>query len=99
MQRSPTLDSVNVKPFTVLSQDLTSESSVMVFQRLAKPDLWSRDQEHRDKRVGLVIETETETPKVLRPRLIETKEFPSCRDRDLSRLDNLVVVKTETHRD
>ena len=55
----------------------------------------------RDQWFGLVIETETETQtsKVSRPRLIETKEFPSCRDRDLSRLDNLVVVETETHRD
>ena len=70
-------------------------------QRLARPGLWSRDQDHRDQWVGLVIETETETQtsKVSRPRLIETKEFPSCRDRDLSRLDNLVVVETETHRD
>ena len=61
----------------------------------------SRDQDHRDQWVGLVIETETETltSKVSRPRLIETKDFPSCRDRDLSRLDNLVVVETETHRD
>ena len=69
-------------------------------QRLARPGLWSRDQDHRDQWVGLVIETETETQtsKVSRPRLIETKEFPSCRDRDLSRLDNLVVVETETHR-
>ena len=70
-----------------------------VVQRLARPGLWSRDQDHRDQRVGLVIETETQTSKVSRPRLIETKEFPSCRDRDLSRLENLVVVETETHRD
>ena len=37
--------------------------------------------------------------KLSRPRLIETKEFFSCRDRDSSRPENLVVVETETHRD
>ena len=42
----------------------------------------SRDQDHRDQWVGLVIETETktQTSKVSRPRLIETKEFLSWRD-------------------
>ena len=66
-------------------------------RRLVRPDLWYRDQAHRDQWVGLIIdiETETQTSKVSRPRLIETKEFQSCRD--LSRLDNLVVVETETH--
>ena len=64
-------------------------------QRLARPGLWSRDQDHRDQWVGLIIETETQISKVSRPRLMETKEFP----RDLLRLDNLVVVETETHRD
>ena len=61
----------------------------------------SRDQDHRDQWVGLVIETETETltSKVSRPRLIETKDFLSCQNRDLLRLDNLVVVETDTHQD
>ena len=34
-----------------------------------------------------------------RPRLIETKKFGGCRDRDSSRLKNLEDVETETHRD
>ena len=73
--------------------------TVSANQRLARPGLWSRDQDHRDQWVGLVIKTETQTSKVLRQRLIETKEFLSCQDRDLLRLDNLVVVETETHQD
>ena len=34
-----------------------------------------------------------------RPRLIETRKFCGCRDRDSSRLGNSLVVETETHRD
>ena len=34
-----------------------------------------------------------------RPRLIETGKFRGCRDQDSSRLENLVVVETETDRD
>ena len=34
-----------------------------------------------------------------RPRLIETEKFLGCRDRDSSRLRNLLDVETETHRD
>merc|ERR1711915_129396 len=34
-----------------------------------------------------------------RPRLIETWIFAGCRDRDSSRLGNLLDVETETHRD
>ena len=34
-----------------------------------------------------------------RPRLIETKEFGGCQNRDSSRLKNLQDVETETHRD
>ena len=34
-----------------------------------------------------------------RPRLIETKKFLGCRDRDSSRLRNFLDVETETHRD
>ena len=36
---------------------------------------------------------------MLRPRLIETRKFCACQDRDSSRLGNSVVVETETHRD
>ena len=47
---------------------------------------WSR---HRDRDSNFQsLETET-----------HQDEFPSCRDQDLLRLDNLVVVVTETHRD
>ena len=34
-----------------------------------------------------------------RPRLIETKKFRGCRDRDSSRLKNLEDVETKTDRD
>ena len=34
-----------------------------------------------------------------RPRLIETWKFAKCRDRDQSRLGNLLDVETETSRD
>ena len=34
-----------------------------------------------------------------RSRLIETRKFHRCRDRDLSRLRNITVVETETDRD
>ena len=34
-----------------------------------------------------------------RPKLIETRKFCGCRNRDSSRLGNSLVVKTETHRD
>ena len=59
-------------------------------QRSARPISWSRDQDHRDQQVGLVIETETETQisKVSRPRLFETQIFLGCRDRDSSRPKN-----------
>ena len=36
---------------------------------------------------------------MLRLRLIETEKFLGCRDRDSSRLGNLLDVETETHRD
>ena len=36
---------------------------------------------------------------MLRPRLIETRKFCGCRDRNSSRLGNSLVVETETHRD
>ena len=56
-------------------------------QRLARPSLWSRDQDHRDQIVSLVIETETET------------QMSKSRDRDCTRLKFFEVVETETHRD
>ena len=34
-----------------------------------------------------------------RPRLIETRKFCGCRDRDSSRLGNSLDVETDTHRD
>ena len=49
------------------------------------------------------VETETyrdlRISRMSRPRLIETKKFGGCRDRDSSRLKNLEDVETETHRD
>ena len=59
----------------------------LISQRLARPSLWSRDQDHRDQIVSLVIETETET------------QMSKSRDRDFTRLKFFEVVETETHRD
>ena len=56
-------------------------------QRLAIPSLWSRDWDHRDQQVSLVVETETET------------QISKSRDRDFTRLEFFEVVETETHRD
>ena len=50
-----------------------------------------------------VVETETMRDsnffKLSRPRLFETQNSSSCRDRDQSRLQNFEVVETETNRD
>ena len=81
-----------------------SETNLMVSRpRPSRPTGWSR---HRDRdRDSNFQSLETETfrdsdfLRLSRPRLIETKKFLSCRDRDSSRLANLVVVETETHRD
>ena len=81
-----------------------SETNLMVSRpRPSRPTGWSR---HRDRdRDSNFQSLETETfrdsdfLRLSRPRLIETEKFLSCRDRDSSRLANLVVVETETHRD
>ena len=54
-------------------------------QRLPRPTLWFRDWNHRDRQVGLVVETETQISK--------------SRDQDFTRLKFFEVVETETHRD
>ena len=50
-----------------------------------------------------VVETETMRDskflELSRPRLFETQNSTSCRDRDQSRLQNFKVVETETNRD
>ena len=49
------------------------------------------------------VETKThqdlEIWRMSRPRLIKTKKFGGCRDRDSSRLKSLEDVETETHQD
>ena len=51
------------------------------------------------------MDVETETHRdwdiywMSRPRLLETKKFLGCRDRDSLRLGNLMDVETETRRD
>ena len=47
------------------------------------------------------VETENDQDReiswMLRPKLIETEQFPGFRDRDSSRLRNFWDVETETH--
>ena len=78
--------------------------------RLKISESQSRDRDHKNIETKTkVVETiKDETSKfgsrlisenLSRPRLIETEKFCRCRDRDSSRLGNLLDVETETSRD
>ena len=72
--------------FFDISAEISETSFRVSIPRPSRPIGQSR---HRDRDRDFIS-------KVSRPRLIETDKFLSCRDRDSSRLENFLVVETET---
>ena len=69
-----------------LNSEISETSFRVSIPRPSRPIGQSR---HRDRDRDFIS-------KVSRPRLIETDKFLSCLDRDSSRLENFLVVETET---
>ena len=76
-------DFLNILRILKISDSMDSLSKLSVFQRLMRPGLWSRDQDHRDRDSNF--------------QSLETQTHRDQRISKLARLNDLVVVETETH--